>query len=207
MILLLALVVSLIIALARGGSLLRLGSLSFHYGWLALLAFGAQTLVIYARLPYAQGILAPRTLLLMVSYGFLFVPVIANRQLPGMPLIGLGLLLNLTVMVANGGFMPVTPEALQRAGLSGLALSEGPGARLYATKDVLLLREETRLWLLSDILVIPPPLGTVFSIGDILLAGGACWFLQKVMVGSPRKERAMAAAGPSSSQPPEVSAR
>jgi hypothetical protein len=197
MILLLALVVSLIIALVRGGSLLRLGNLSFHYGWLALLAFGAQTLVIYARLPHAQGILAPRTLLLVASYGLLFVPVIANRRLPGMPLIGLGLLLNLAVMVANGGFMPVTPEALQRAGLSGLALSEGSGARLYATKDVLLLREETRLWLLSDILVIPPPLGTVFSIGDVALAGGACWFLQKVMVGSRQESMADTTTDPS----------
>jgi hypothetical protein len=195
MILLLALVISLLIALMRGGSLLRLGSVSFRYGWLALLAFSAQTLVIYARLPYAQGILAPRTLLLLVSYGMLFIPVIANRRLPGMPLIGLGLLLNLMVMVANGGFMPVTPEALQRAGLSGLALSEGTGARLYATKDVLLLREETRLWLLSDILVIPPPLGTVFSIGDVLLAGGACWLLQKVMVVPRRKDMTVAVTG------------
>jgi hypothetical protein len=195
MILLLALVISLLIALMRGGSLLRLGSVSFRYGWLALLAFSAQTLVIYARLPYAQGILAPRTLLLLVSYGMLFIPVIANRRLPGMPLIGLGLLLNLMVMVANGGFMPVTPEALQRAGLSGLALSEGTGARLYATKDVLLLREETRLWLLSDILVIPPPLGTVFSIGDVLLAGGACWLLQNVMVVPRRKDMTVAVTG------------
>ncbi len=183
MILLMAFLVSLLVALVRGGSLLRLGSLSFRYGWVALLVLGVQAIEIYAPLPRGGGLLSPRTLVLLVSYGLLAMVVIANRTLAGMLLIGTGLLLNLTVMVANGGFMPVTPEALQRAGLGGLALSQEAGARLMATKDILLPRAETALWLLSDLWVVPPPFGSVFSLGDLVLAGGAFHLLQSAMVG------------------------
>ncbi|MBC7238062.1 MAG: DUF5317 domain-containing protein [Chloroflexi bacterium] len=188
MILLVALVVSLLVALVRGGKLLNLANISLRLGWLALLAFAAQALVIYAPLPRGQGLLAPRSLFLLTSYGVLIVVILANRRLPGMCLIGLGLLLNLTVMVANGGFMPVAPEALAKAGLSGLALGQEAGARLRATKDILLPREMTRLWPLSDVFAIPPPLGSVFSLGDLVLAIGLFVLLQRVMVQSSSKE-------------------
>jgi len=184
MVLLAALILSIAIALARGGRFGRFGDISFRYGWLAILAFGLQALIIYFPLPSSQGFWAPRTVLLMGSYGLLIAVVVINRRLPGLPIIGLGLALNLAVMVANGGFMPVAPEALRRAGLSGLALSSDSGARLKATKDILLGREATSLWILSDVLAVPPPLGTVFSPGDVLLAVGAFILFQQIMVAS-----------------------
>jgi hypothetical protein len=110
----------------------------------------------------------------MIAYGLMAIFLWLNRHLPGMKVIALGLLLNLAVVIANGGYMPVSPQAL--------ALKEGrvPSAEEYGrwrsrSKDVVLDRSETRLWLLSDIFVIPKPLPftSVLSIGDLLLAAGA----------------------------------
>jgi hypothetical protein len=183
-ILLWALVLSVIVALVRGGKFSRLGEVTFRYGWLALVALALQVMVIYFPLPMAEGFLGKHTLLLLSSYALLIVVAVLNRSIPGLPLVGLGLALNLLVVLANGGFMPVTLEALRQAGLAQLALGLEPGSRLVATKDIILPRHDTRLWILSDIFVIPPPLpiNTIFSLGDFFLAFGAFVFFQRAML-------------------------
>lgn len=183
MILLFAFVLSVGVALLRGGKLERLAGIGLRHGWLAIGAFALQIIDIYFPLPASEGLLSWRVLLLVGSYGLLLVFVGLNRHLPGVPLIGAGLALNLLVMLGNGGYMPITPEALGRAGLDHLALGSKPGSRLVATKDILLPREETRLWILSDILVIPStlPLSSAFSAGDVVLAVGVFWFFQQAM--------------------------
>lgn len=198
MILLLAVVAAVIVALLRGGRFQHLLHVPLRYGWLALVAFGLQIIEIYFPLPQSQGLLSWRALLLLFSYLLLILVVVVNRKLPGLLWIGLGLALNLTVMLANGGYMPITPEAVARAGLDRLMLGENPGARLLATKDILLPREATRLWFLSDIFVLPPPspLRTVFSLGDVCLALGAFVFFQRTM--RPPVPRGATVVGPSS---------
>ena len=181
MILLLAVGLSIALAIARGGRLSRLGEVSFRLGWLALLAFALQLVIIYAPLPQNPGWQSPRVWLLLGSYVLLIAVVVANRKLPGFWLVALGLGLNLLAMLANGGYMPVTAEALQRAGLAQLALGAEPGARVVNSKDVLVAREWARLWILGDVLAIRWPLKTVFSIGDVFLAGGALIFFQRTM--------------------------
>jgi len=183
MILFVALLLSIAIALVRGGRFSCLAQTPLRYGWVAIAAFAMQWSIIYSPLPRTEGLLGARTLLLIASYLLVVVVVVANRRLPGLSLIGVGLGLNLLVMLANGGFMPVTLEAVERAGMSHLALSTEPGARLLATKDVILPAEATRLWLLSDIFVVAPPcpLRTIFSLGDLFLAVGAFVFFQRAM--------------------------
>ncbi len=181
MILLLAVILSIAIALARGGSLGRLATVRFRYGWVALLAFALQVVIIYSPLPQSAGILGERALLLLSSYALLIFVVIINRELPGLPIIGLGLALNLLVMLVNGGFMPVTLQALEKAGLSHLALGSGANARVFSAKDIILAREQTHLWMLSDVFIIHWPFAVVFSIGDVLLAIGAFLFFQRTL--------------------------
>lgn len=183
MILLLALLFSIAISLVRGGRFHHLAQVSFRLGWLAMAAFALQWSIIYAPLPRTEGPFGPRTLLLIASYLLVVVVVMVNRRVAGLPLIGIGLGLNLLVMLANGGFMPVTMEAVERAGLTHLALGTEPGARLSATKDIILPAAATRLWLLSDIFVVPPPLPfrTVFSLGDVFLAAGVFILFQRAM--------------------------
>lgn len=187
MILLLALAVALLVALLRGGSLRNLADFHLEWGWLAGLALAIQIVAIYwatgDRYLYLQGGA-------LVVSSLLLLPVVwRNRRSPGLALIGLGLALNLTVMVANGGFMPITPEAVARIGHQHLIVQLGGVERMRGSKGIVLPREETALWVLSDIFIIPPPfpVASAFSLGDVLVAVGAFIFLQRAMVGaSPR---------------------
>jgi hypothetical protein len=187
MILLAAFVVSLLIALLRGGKLRKLGQLSFHGGWLIALSFVMQAFVIYGPAGKGRGIADPAVLLNVASYLLLAVVVWQNRRLPGMKLIAIGLLMNLTVIVANGGFMPIEPAAVRRIGHADRAGMVAAGYRVRGAKDVILPKEQTRLWLLSDVFVIPPPfpIPTAFSPGDLFVAAGAFILLQRAMIGLP----------------------
>ena len=175
MILLAALLVAFVIALLSGGKVGRLAALPLRLAWLALLGFGAQVYLLYWPSATAPALLSPHTAILIASYLLLLIFVWINRRLAGMFIIGLGLLMNLTVMLANGGYMPITPAAVTRVGHQYELQTTEPGARLRNTKDVLLAREQTNLWFLSDIFVAPRPfpIPSVFSPGDVVLAFGA----------------------------------
>ena len=186
MVLLAALGASVIIALLRGGRFGTLAMVPLRYGGLAVAAFALQTLFIYQTpLRKAAGVWGWHELVLVGAHLLLLVAVWGNRHINGVKLIGLGLLLNLAVMVANGGWMPVTPEAVVRVGHTDLAPSLASGMRIYSSKDIILLREETNLWFLSDIIVLPRPfvVPSVCSIGDVLVALGAFAFIQGGMLG------------------------
>lgn len=185
MILLAAIAFSVILGFLRGGRLSRLADVSFDHGWAALLALAVQVAVVYLPLPGGEGSWGVAAFLLIGSYLLLGFVVAANRRLPGLPLVGIGLALNLLVMLANGGYMPVTLEALQQAGVAHLALGNSAGARIVAGKDILLSRESTHLWVLSDIFVVPSPVSAVVSLGDLFLALGAFLLFQRAMQARP----------------------
>lgn len=172
-------IVSLIVAFLRGGSLLRLGQLHIRHAYLILLGLALQ-LLIFSPLragwePWTGYLYFASLLLLLLAVGL-------NRHLPGIKILGLGLLSNLLVIAANGGFMPISVEAARRAGLLDVI------AALQATglhRHVVLMDEGTRLWFLGDTIVLgyPLPSPKVFSPGDILVALGAFIFLQGAMLG------------------------
>jgi len=188
MILAAAILLAVGIALARGGSLRRLADLPLRWGGVALIAFGLQIYLIYFPEPVSEGLFSPRVGVLMLSYVLLFGVVWKNRTLPGIWLIGAGFLSNFAVMLLNGGYMPITPEALEQVGHTRNRLSPVDGARVLATKDIVLPREATVAWWLSDIFVLAPPfpIPTVFSFGDVLIACGAFWLIQRAMLPSTR---------------------
>jgi hypothetical protein len=148
------------------------------YIWLALAAFLPQLVMIY--LPRARGMVPDwlAVLALAVSLvGFLIFAWL-NRGLPGMPVLLGGLILNLLVIAANGGWMPISPEtASHLAGGSNISFSS-PGSR-FGQKDILLLPQNTRLVFLSDRFLLPAffPYQVAFSLGDVLVAIGAFWLL------------------------------
>ena len=191
MILAAAVLVALLIGLLRGGDLRRLAQLPFKWGWLALVAFGSQLYLIYAPEPVGQGLGSPRVILLVLSYVLLLAVVWQNRRLPGVWVMGIGFVANLSVMLLNGGYMPITPEALAAVGHARNAQSSQTGARVMATKDVILPREATVAWWLADIFVLAPPfpIPTVFSLGDALIALGAFWLLQATLCHTDRDVR------------------
>jgi len=90
----------------------------------------------------------------------------------------IGLILNITVILANHGFMPVSPQTAARlVGEEAVGKLE-TGSR-FGLKDILLATEEIRLEFLSD-RFLPPvwfPYQVAFSLGDVFLAFGAFWML------------------------------
>lgn len=123
--------------------------------------------------------------ILLGSQLFLLVFVWRNRHLPGIKVMGLGLLFNFIVIAVNHGFMPLSPETAQKLIPEGVTVDLAIGERVEYGKDILLPVNETNLWFLSDIFVLPEwfPNRAAFSAGDILLGIGS--FLLLWSLGSP----------------------
>jgi len=149
--------------------------------WLAVIAFIPQLLISY--LPSTRARVADTLAAtgLIVSLALLLVFCWINRRCSGMWLLASGLFLNLLVMAANGGFMPISPQTASRLvppdSQSALA-ALGNGSR-FGTKDVLLRASQTRLVWLSDHFLPPKrfPYQVAFSLGDMLIAAGAFWLM------------------------------
>lgn len=101
-----------------------------------------------------------------------------NRRSVGLMLVAAGLLLNLTVISANGGRMPVDNA---RVAAMGVRVPEGELAKHQP------LTAGTMLPFLGDVIPLPP-LPEVVSAGDLILAAGAFLFVQEIM-GLPRRRR------------------
>jgi len=99
-----------------------------------------------------------------------------NARLAGVPLLALGLTLNLIVVLGNVG-MPVRAETLERAGIG----VEQPVPDRPDAKHVL-ERGGTRLGLLGDRLAVRP-LRTVTSYGTVIELAGLFLLLQYLVRG------------------------
>ena len=148
------------------------------YSWLAFIAFLPQFFSIYYE---RTTVLFPDWVVafaIIISQGLLFLFAWLNRHILGMPILIGGLVLNLTVMIANGGFMPINPITAERlVGSERMAFFE-LGSRI-GYKDVLLSSGETRLEFLADRFLPPTgfPYQVAFSLGDVFIGLGAFWIL------------------------------
>jgi hypothetical protein len=185
MILLAAVVAALGVGFVRGGRLESLANVSLRWGMLALVVFGLQAGAIYTSGDWSES-----AWLFPATYLVLLVVAWQNRKRPGIMVLGLGLVLNLAVMTANGGLMPITPEAIAQAGYVSSPEVVPLRVKLNATKDVAMPQEEALLWPLSDIFVVPKelPIKGVFSLGDVLIALGMFRFVQVAMQARPKTE-------------------
>lgn len=183
MILFLAFGLALVWGLASGGSLLGFAQFPLRRSWIALAALGLQIYPVYFSQAGGEALVWAREFVLLGSYLLLLVFIWENRTLPGIWLVGAGLTANLAVMLLNGGYMPITREALVSGGYINQAAAAEIGSHVFASKDVLLPAEAIRGWILSDIFVIPPwfPVHSVFSIGDVLISVGIFLTIQYAM--------------------------
>ena len=161
---LLVLVLSVAVGFLRGGRLRNLTEIRVTSWWLLPLAF--LTLTASSFTPAGQDDLA--VALVLVSYLPLLLFVWLNRDLTGIWIGGLGVLMNFTVIALNGG-MPVLLTAAEIAGHDG---------ELMLDAKHVLLDQSTRLPFLADVLPLP---NTVLSLGDVMLAIGVGAFLEDQM--------------------------
>ena len=182
MFILYAVVAGLIIGLLTGGSLSRLGDLRFRWAPLILLGMVGQLLLFSTSLGAALGGAAPAAYVL--SNALVLVAVLRNLAIPGLVLVFIGGAANLVTIVANGGYMPVSPEAI-------VAMGRLPKAGYSNSK----LIDGVVLGPLTDIFAMPTwiPLANVFSVGDALIGIGAAIAVVAAMHGrAPMTTRAAA---------------
>ena len=174
----------------RGGHLSNLTDLSLRWSALPLLAVGLQAFVIHGPGKAEAGPYTVPALVILASYGLLLITVLVNLRLPGMAWLGLGVALNLLVMVVNGGWMPVTPDLLATAGFAETPSAILPGQRVLASKDVVMVSQEIHLRWLSDMFIMSKLgiLSAVFSVGDVVMMLGVFQLIHVSM--TKRTERA-----------------
>jgi hypothetical protein len=150
-----------------------------HWWPVALLAIPAD--LILARIPVTEApwlIDAGHWLwvgTLLIIAAVLVRNALARRSWRRAPwlLAALGTGLNLVVIFANDGYMPVETNALNETGMAAQL-----DARPRYRRDVP-VTSQTRLVWLSDVLVDPAwlPRRTVLSVGDLVLVSGLGWWL------------------------------
>jgi hypothetical protein len=91
-----------------------------------------------------------------------------NRKLAGIPLIAIGATINLIALLSNGGLMPVSPAAMEMAGVDRLALV-GEDSRHQIVED-------PNLWWIGDII---PFFKHVISPGDVFVGIGIILYMVK----------------------------
>ena len=178
MILLLAIIAGLVAGLVRARCVNgHLQPPEFRLMWLAPIAFLPQWLAFH--MPVTRRLITDdvAAAALAGSQALLLVFAWLNWKQPGFWALGIGLMLNLLVIVLNGGLMPVSPEIVAQILPDTLPDAWPTGIRLGW--NIVLPRATTRLWLLSDHLLMPAwfPIRKALSPGDFLIAVGAFWLL------------------------------
>lgn len=162
MFILYAIPIGIIVGYLIGGRLERLATIQFRWAWLAVAGLLVQLVLFSGSL---DDLLGPDAgaVIYVASTAAVLVAVLRNIRLPGVPLVAIGAIANLVAIVANGGIMPTTREALAAAGLS-------PQDGLSNSAVV----ADPALAVLTDIFAVPAwlPMANVFSIGDVLIGLG-----------------------------------
>ena len=164
------------VGLARGGAVANLRQPGVRAARLGLACLAVQALVVVLPLRALGLPMVLGAVLLLAALATLLAVARPNARLPGVPLLALGLFLNLLVVVANLG-MPVPAQTLERAGIR----VEQPAPDRPDPKHVL-ERDGTRLGVLGDRLAVEP-LRTVTAYGTVIELAGLFLLLQYLVRG------------------------
>ena len=156
-----AVIVGLILGLVTGGSPARLGALRLSWAPLIVIGMAVQLALFSSPIGNALGDAAPAVYVL--SNLAVLVAVAANLAVPGLVIVLAGGVSNTLAIVANGGYMPVSPGALEAMGRL-----PKEGYSNSAPRDVVAFGP------LTDVFTMPTwiPMANVFSVGDVLIGLG-----------------------------------
>lgn len=175
----------LVIGLLAGGNLLNLAAIRLRLVWVLfaalLVRFGIET-ALAAGLPLAETFRLP---LFALAFWMLIVALWANRARPGIVLAMVGVLLNATAILANGGHMPIWQPSVIAAGFDLDEVNRSFHVLLPISLDATFL---LRAGPFGDILPIPiPGIRNVASLGDLFLSAGLGFFLFASVLRTPKE--------------------
>ena len=185
MFMLYAVAAGLLVGLAMRGRLEGLGAVRLRWANVALVALLVQ-LVLFSG-PVSDWIGDAGALVYVASSAAVLLVVLRNLRLTGLPIVAVGAISNLSAIVANGGWMPASPDALSRLGVS-------IGTGYSNSREIV----APALGPLTDIFALPTwlPFANVFSIGDVLIGTGVAMAIVAAMRRG-RRVAIRAEAGPS----------
>ena len=163
---LLAIAAGLLVGLVGGGNLSNLARLKFHWPWVLVAAVLVREVVIFSPLSRVDGS--------QYIYGMSLAVIVLwtiwhLKRLPGVWLVTAGGLLNLVVVLANAGRMPVAPD-LARTVLGGALIQRGHIGQYTV------MGQDTHLNALGDWISLRP-LPAAYSPGDLLIAVGVAFVI------------------------------
>ena len=154
------------IGLARGGSLHLLIETRFRF---AALVFIALVIQAYFVVSPPEWLTRTSALAIFLASQFVVLAFVAlNRRLPGMWLVGVGLLINMLVIAANQA-MPVSETAARLAGAEFITDHRHEEHGLHLRNEP--MTSHSVLPWAADVIPIPG-LAFVVSIGDLVVAAG-----------------------------------
>lgn len=169
--------ISILLVILRKGSLKKLKDVNIKGWYILFIAAGIQVFISLSKRYniVEKFVLNNFIYLIILSYLLVITTIIMNIEKKYMKLFLIGIILNLIVIVGNGGKMPVSLN-----GLKGMHLETTLPYREFDIKHIG-INEETRFKYLADIILIPKPypLPKVLSIGDIFLMLGIFMFFQE----------------------------
>ena len=159
---LLAVIVGLVAGYVAGGSHRHLSDLHMRRAWLPALWAAIYVVVARVHVPWAVP------LLLMAHLGFLVFVALNVRRTRGLWLVGVGLLLNVSVLMVNHT-TPYRPSALRAAGIHEQHANDVLRSSAVGRPE----RDGDRLMFLADVIPLNAgPFHEVLSVGDLLLGAG-----------------------------------
>ena len=156
--------IGILLGLLLGGRLGRLAYVRVSKPWLFYLALALQIAAFPSLLMPLQAPERLATALSVASYGALLLVFARNVRLPGMPVAGAGMMLNLAAILSNGGHMPALPSAMRDAHLAYSGVHNNSVREASPNLAWFVDRWAAPGWV---------PFGNIFSVGDVLIAVGA----------------------------------
>jgi len=171
-------VLAALVGLVAGGRFSRLKGLDLRAPWVFVAAAAMQGGLMIAGARGWVQVAGIGQALLVASFALVLVGLWLNRRLPGVWVVGIGVLLNLLVIGGNGGSMPVNRDLAVRAGNSRLVEMVDSPAHVKHKP----IGPSTRLRPLADVLPLPmivprPRWFSPGSVGDVFVTVGACWLV------------------------------
>ncbi len=177
-----AFLAGLIIGWLRNGKIKYLSRIPLP-GWPLILIAVLIQLIIWIDFSISTYFLAPAyPILHTFSFAILVIFFFLQGKNAGFLIVGLGILLNLLVITANHGKMPVDSTHMPAEVAEELAAGEKSPFHKIIT-------EETWLAFLGDVISLPYKNNQLLSIGDIVIAAGIIIVIQQGMQGKKRKKK------------------